>query len=176
MKRLLGLPVRAAVVMLAMASFSLTSCSADEDLVFFSERVFHTPMSEFLVWWKAGHGGATGQPQLVDFCWTYACLDSAEAKAGYWDFSTDFCSNPAPDTGLYFDFKAPCMRHDVSWRNLKKMQARWGSGFDTHTKRVATSEQFKVDMYDHCATRAGVAGSLCRQTANLYYDTVLQFA
>lgn len=154
-------------------------CTPDEDLAFYSDRVYHTSMSSFVGWWKAEHAEALGVPtSTISSYWNQgsAQLDSNSAKNRYWDVSTDFCSN-SPDTGPYFDFKAPCVRHDFSWRNLKKMDARHHVHyFNTSAQRKGATEQLLVDMRGHCAGRSIAIRPMCYSTANVYYLAVLAVA
>ena len=174
--RWIGRPVRRGLVVgIVLVLVALPGCTERSDLAFFNRWVFAMPISEFVDWWKIGHAGATGlSPAVVEYCWHNRCLDSAAAKAGAWDLSTDFCSY-SPDTGPHFDFKAACARHDFAWRNLVKMDQRWG-GYDTRANRVATSSRFYWDMYDHCQTRAPGLRQACHETAELYYGVVLRVA
>ncbi len=66
-----------------------------------------------------------------------------------------------PDSGPWFDFTTACARHDACYG------AQLGQAYcDT---------RFRDDMYAHCATRPWYQRSLCRGTANTYYEAVRRF-
>jgi hypothetical protein len=155
---------------------SLSACTPDQDLVAYSQLEYHTPMAAFVRWWKGEQASAlhVGRATIDDW-WRRGdgLLDQPAAKRRYWDVSTDFCSS-SPNTGPYWDFKAPCVRHDFAWRNLKKMDARHGGHrFNTSAQRRGATEQFLEDMRSHCADRGILAKAPCLSTANLYYLAVL---
>lgn len=158
---------------------SLTSCTPDQDLTFYSNKVYHTSMSSFTTWWKNDHAAVLGvSVAQINTWWDLGIglLDQPLAKDAYWDMSTDFCSN-SPDTGAYFNFKAPCVRHDFSWRNLKKMDRRHKvSYFNTKAQRVGANQQFETDMKSHCATRSAIYKTMCNATAKAYYEAVMAAA
>ena len=66
-----------------------------------------------------------------------------------------------PDSGPWFNFTSACVRHDACYG------AQLGQAYcDT---------RFRDDMYAHCATRVWYQRSLCRGTANTYYEAVRRF-
>lgn len=90
------------------------------------------------------------------------------------DWSTDGCSAPITgDTGLSFDFTAPCRRHDFGYRNLKLLDRRHGSGrFWNPANRWRVDERFLADMLAHCRTRAPWLQPRCRAWAQTYHTAV----
>lgn len=118
-------------------------------------------------------------------------LDTQPAKDYWFDLSTDFCSS-SPDTGIAFDSKAPCVRHDFGWRNLKKLDRHLNCGaastnnpcgynglptgalgaYYNRSNKLVVNNQFKLDMDAHCATRSIFLRPDCYANANLYYAIV----
>lgn len=130
-------------------------------------------MPTFHRWWKDRHAHAKGvSVSTINTWWNQGNgkLDTAAAKAGYWDYSTDFCSN-SPDTGPHFNFKHSCSRHDYGWRNLKKMHSRWGN-VNTVANRQYVNLLFARDLYDHCNGRSIVIRGACKNTADIYIAAV----
>jgi len=66
-----------------------------------------------------------------------------------------------PDSGPWFNFTAACARHDACYG------AQLGQAY--------CDNRFRDDMYAHCATRPWYQRSLCRGTANSYYEAVRRF-
>ena len=66
-----------------------------------------------------------------------------------------------PDSGPWFNFTAACARHDACYG------AQLGQAY--------CDLRFRDDMYAHCATRVWYQRSLCRGTANVYYEAVRNF-
>jgi hypothetical protein len=102
-------------------------------------------------------------------------LDDADARRGTWDLSTDLCSF-APDTGPSFDFRWPCIRHDLAWRNLRRLQAQRAQPIDTRARRVRATDRFLADMVATCEVRTGIARTTCRAVAASYHRAVLLVA
>ena len=165
------------------------ACSEGEDLSTFNSKMFNTSMSSFTSQWKAKNAEVMGySASEITRRWNtgHGLLDTQKQKDYWFDTSTDFCSS-SPDTGLYFDFKAPCVRHDFGWRNLKKLDRHWncagssrdhpcssgayGRYWNTSNKRVVNS-QFLSDMNAHCATRSIFYRQACYDTAAVYYSVV----
>lgn len=187
-KRTVGAALAAAAILL------LAGCSETEDLATFNTAMFSTPISTFTTEWKAKHAEVRSvSVSTVNNWWNQGngSLDSQAAKDYWFDMSTDFCSS-SPDTGLYFDFKAACTRHDFGWRNLKKLDRHWNcagsaankpcgtnglpvgqlGGYWKLSNRLIVNNQFKADMYSHCATRSILYRPACYDTADLYYNVV----
>jgi hypothetical protein len=66
-----------------------------------------------------------------------------------------------PDSGPWFNFTAACAGHDACYG------AQLGQAY--------CDLRFRDDMYAHCATRVWYQRSLCRGTANVYYEAVRNF-
>ena len=100
----------------------------------------------------------------------------ADAAGGdrWFDWSTDYCSAPlVGSTGLSFDFRNSCRRHDFGYRNLKLLDRRYGPGrYWNSGNRLRVDQRFLADMRNHCATRAWFLQPSCRQWADTYYAAV----
>ena len=82
----------------------------------------------------------------------------------WYDWTTDGCSAPLlGDTGWSYDFRRSCWRHDFGYRNLKRMEQRWGSGHTwwNATNRSMVDHRFLADMRAHCATRSFLLRGAC---------------
>lgn len=104
----------------------------------------------------------------------------AMARTGdaWLDWSTDYCSAPlVGTTGRSFDFHDACRRHDFAYRNLRLLEARYGSGgtyWNTPARRRA-DELFLADMRAHCARRPWFEAPMCRGWADTFYRAVRIF-
>jgi hypothetical protein len=102
----------------------------------------------------------------------------ADAATGdrWFDWSNDGCSAPlVGDTGLSFNFRNSCRRHDFGYRNLKLLDRRYGGGFWNPTSRRRVDQQFLADMKAHCHTRALWLRPTCLGWAQTYYIAVRVF-
>ncbi|MDO8389407.1 MAG: phospholipase A2 [Actinomycetota bacterium] len=91
----------------------------------------------------------------------------------WYDWSTDYCSAPlVGSTGLSFDFRAACRRHDFGYRNLKLLDRRYGAGLWNGTNRRRVDQQFLADMKSHCRGRAVWLQPSCFGWAETYYTAV----
>jgi len=93
----------------------------------------------------------------------------------WYDWTTDGCSAPLKgDTGWTYDFRRACWRHDFGYRNLKRMEQRWGTGrtWWNSTNRSAVDHRFLADMRAHCATRSFLLRGACYGWAYIYFATV----
>lgn len=91
------------------------------------------------------------------------------------DWSTDWCSAPLiGNTGRSFDFTSSCRRHDFGYRNLHRLERRWGWGrrYWNPTNRERVDRRFLADMLDHCATRSIWLRWSCRTWARVYFTAV----
>lgn len=90
------------------------------------------------------------------------------------DWSTDYCSAPlVGSTGISFDFRNSCRRHDFGYRNLKLLDRWYGAGrFWNATNRARVDRQLLVDMRNHCAVRAWWLRTSCRRWADTFYAAV----
>lgn len=66
-----------------------------------------------------------------------------------------------PDSGPWFNFTAACVNHDAC--------------YGAQLGQLYCDNRFRDDMYAHCATRPWYQRSLCRGTANVYYQAVRTF-
>lgn len=159
---------------LMIAVLFTAGCTPQLDSNVFHERMYSLGMTPFKNYWLDEFSILTGRSRaqaVNDWNTGASRTDVQAAKNGYWDLSTDFCSN-SPDTGPHFDFKQPCARHDYGWRNLKKLQSRWGSGWNTRDRRLRANTQFRADMGQHCSGRALGVRQACESTAAVYYQVV----
>lgn len=93
----------------------------------------------------------------------------------WFDWNTDGCSAPlVGDTGLSFNFRDPCRRHDFGYRNLKLLEQRYGKGtaYWNSTNRRRVDQQFLADMKAHCRTRALTLQVQCFSWAETFYAAV----
>ena len=93
----------------------------------------------------------------------------------WFDWSNDGCSAPlVGDTGLSFNFRDPCRRHDFGYRNLKLLERRYGQGttYWNGTNRNRVDQQFLADMKGHCRGRALTLQVQCFSWAQTYYTAV----
>ena len=94
----------------------------------------------------------------------------------WFDWSTDYCSAPlVGNTGLSFDFRGPCRRHDFGYRNLRLLDRRYGGGYWNATNRRRVDQQFLADMKSHCRGRAVWLQPRCYSWAETYYAAVRLF-
>ena len=101
-------------------------------------------------------------------------LFNASVGDSWFDWSTDYCSAPlVGSTGLSFDFRNSCRRHDFGYRNLKLLDRWYGAGrFWNAANRERVDRQFLVDMRNHCALRAWWLRSSCLRWADTFYAAV----
>ena len=93
----------------------------------------------------------------------------------WFDWSNDGCSAPLlGSTGRAYDFGQACVRHDFGYRNLRRLEHRYGTGrtFWNAKNRRSVDRQFLADMREHCQHRAWFLRPACRFTAWLYYVAV----
>jgi hypothetical protein len=93
----------------------------------------------------------------------------------WFDWSNDGCSAPLlGNTGRAYDFGQACVRHDFGYRNLRRLEHRYGTGrtFWNAMNRRSVDRQFLADMREHCRHRAWFLRPACRFTAWLYYVAV----
>jgi len=89
----------------------------------------------------------------------------------HFDWSTDGCSNPFPDSK--YGFTWACRRHDFGYRNLKRAQSIYNRNTWRWHNKAAADYQFLEDMATHCANNwSGAEREDCYDDAELYYDVV----
>ena len=100
---------------------------------------------------------------------------ATSASGDQWfDWTTDLCSAPlVGSTGLSFDFRNPCRRHDFGYRNLRLLDRRYpGERHWTATNRLRVDGLFLADMKAHCRTRSLLLQTQCFSWAHTYYLAV----
>ncbi|MET9995232.1 phospholipase A2 [Streptomyces mutabilis] len=94
------------------------------------------------------------------------------------NWSTNKCNFPAPNSVGIYDFTPACIRHDFGYRNYKDLFGK--NNFRTQPNgRKLIDEIFLQDMNAICddhvkpnAAAAPVAAATCRQAARVYYEGV----
>ncbi len=98
---------------------------------------------------------AASHSALADLAYVHTMLDStalgtfAELSAGHtgdawFDWNTDLCSAPlVGSTGLTFDFRSSCRRHDFGYRNLTRIDRRYGTRVWNATNRAWVDSRFR---------------------------------
>jgi hypothetical protein len=97
----------------------------------------------------------------------------------WFDWTHDGCSAPVlGSTGRAYDFLQPCMRHDFGYRNLKRLEHRYGAGhtYWNATNRRRVDQQFLADMKAHCTRRSWLLRISCFVSAYTYYTAVRSVA
>ncbi len=112
--------------------------------------------------------------QLYEVSLSTFLVTAAGGTGDRWfDWSTDFCSAPMlGNTGVTYDFRGPCRRHDFGYRNLRLLDRRYGAGHWTSANRRRVDLQFLADMRAHCARRSLWLQPTCRWWAQTYYAAV----
>jgi hypothetical protein len=150
----------ATAVLVAVTSFLTVTSPADagphetrhdsrSDWAFVEHELFAVSLEQFVA--DAGHGD------------------------GWFDWSNDGCSAPLlGNRGASYDFLHACMRHDFGYRNLHRLERRYGTGhtFWNATDRRRVDQQFLADMKHHCRTRILWRQPSCFVFAYAYYTTV----
>ena len=129
-----------------------TTHSASADLAFVEQMLYRTPITRF--------------------------VDTAPTGDPWFDWTTDFCSAPlVGTTGRSFDFHDACRRHDFGYRNLHRLEDRYGTGstYWNPTNRKRVDEQFLSDMRAHCRPRPWYEEATCRAWADTFYGAVRSF-
>ena len=136
-------------VLLPVSTGHATPSSAADEWAFVHRMLFRASITEFL-----GHAGRHAPP---------------------YDWSTDLCSAPlVGSTGLSFDFRNACRRHDFGYRNLQRLERRYGSGrtYWNSSNRKAVDTVLLADMRAHCRTRAPWLQPSCFNWALTFYAAV----
>jgi hypothetical protein len=90
----------------------------------------------------------------------------------WFDWSTDGCSAPLlGGHGFAYDFRAPCRRHDFGYRNMRRLEQRYGTGrtYWNATNRAKIDRQFLTDMRSTCHHRIAIVRPICSMWAVVYY-------
>lgn len=101
-------------------------------------------------------------------------VSTSAAGDRWFDWTTDLCSAPmVGSTGLSFDFRNPCRRHDFGYRNLRLLDRRYsGVRYWTSGNRLSVDQVFLADMRAHCRTRSIVLQAQCFSWSQTYFLAV----
>ena len=127
----------------------VTNHSATRDWAFVAHELFEVPLSRFAA------DAAKGDP--------------------WFDWSNDGCSAPLlGNAGRTYNFLQACMRHDFGYRNLQRLERRYGRGhmFWNAVNRRRVDQQFLADMKHHCRGRSWWLQPGCFLSAYTYYAAV----
>lgn len=115
-------------------------------------------------------GWIAGMNRKQDISGSFFIADYGDP--GYYDWSSDECSAPLVGNGQY-NFEWPCRRHDFSWRNLKRGEARYPRHDMWSVKNKAVSDrQFREDLYLHCDLNFDARYQACMVEARIYHYAV----
>ncbi|WP_415925301.1 phospholipase A2 [Streptomyces sp. ME19-01-6] len=97
------------------------------------------------------------------------------------DWSTNGCNAPAPDTIGGFDFTFACYRHDFGYRNYKALLGKesFHNSLNGRSVKDRVDRILLQDLNSICESRdwpvdhTAAERALCRQAATLYYQSVL---
>lgn len=90
------------------------------------------------------------------------------------DWTSDGCSAPVlGDSGLSFNFRGPCRRHDFAYRNFSRLN---GGLIWTPSTRRRVDDVFLRDMRQTCSQRPWAVAVRCLGWAETYYRSVRMFA
>lgn len=160
--------VAAALLALLLAG-ALAACQPALTPARLDERVHGTSLDAFRSWWTAEQAALHRVPRTTIEAWVRsgdARLDDRASRSGPWDLSTDVCSS-GPDAGPGFDFRWPCIRHDLAWRNLRRLDRGTGA-IATRAQRLRANERFRLDLAASCQDRRTVPRAACRLVAAAY--------
>lgn len=100
---------------------------------------------------------------------------SGAANGRYWysymDWSTDGCSAPLLGNGMW-DFYFACARHDLSWRNLKRISRDFDPDVWNGRNKNAADLQFRDDLHARCGDFAWYTEWACHPDAEVYFAAV----
>ena len=121
---------------------------------------------------------------MLDFAFVRTMLDGtplggfvARATNGsadaWFDWTTDLCSAPVVrSTGLTFDFRWSCRRHDFAYRNLHRIDRRYGTKVWNSVNRSWADHRFLADMRSQCSKRSLWQRPTCYGWAQTFYTAV----
>lgn len=141
--------ILAGLAIALVAVLGATSCTPAVSPTSYRRIVHELTLPAFARWWQTEHRVATST----------------------WDLSTDGCSF-APDRGLTFDFRWPCTRHDLAWRNVRRLSSRPSIAQQRRLK-IEANERFRRDLATACAQRATWQQASCRGVADIYHRAVV---
>jgi hypothetical protein len=120
------------------------------------------------------HDWAFVQHELFDVSLDQFARDARHGDR-WFDWSNDGCSAPLlGNRGTSYDFQRACVRHDFGYRNLHRLERRYGTGhtFWNAVNRRRADQQFLADMKHHCRTRIFWRQPACFVYAYTYYAAV----
>jgi hypothetical protein len=154
------------VLLVTMTAAVLASCTPRLQ---YEEVVHQRTLEGFSRWWTHEQAARNRVSEATIRQWlerSPARLDSSVARRGVLDVSTDLCSS-SPDRGPGFDFRLPCIRHDVAWRNLRR-----GVAPNRRSERLRANARFEADARSTCERQPVLARPGCRALASLYRRTL----
>jgi hypothetical protein len=130
-----------------------------------------------------------GPPHTASSDWTFvrhevwevplpAFITSTQHPDPWFDWTSDGCSAPLMGSrGIGYDFRDACRRHDFGYRNMRRLERRYGTGssYWNHTTRLLADRQFLTDMASSCHHRNLLVRPICSMWAHIYYFVVRQF-
>ena len=167
-----------ALAAVLVAALGLTACQPRLTLPALDRMVYETSLGRFQQWWTGEQAQLRRTSAATIERWldtSPARFDDARSRSGPWDLSTDRCS-ASPDRGPGFDFRWPCIRHDLAWRNLKRLQRVQGGSVDTRARRVRATDRFLADLLATCEPKPYLQRTACRTLARAYHQAVLLVA
>lgn len=159
MRKIVRVLVAVTSVLTALSITDVASAaghSADSDSAYVRHLLFDAPLADFTTAAKA-HSGPDGT-----------------AGDTWFDWSTDLCSAPlVGNTGRTFNFTDSCRRHDFGYRNVQRLDHRYGSRvYWNGDTRKRIDKQFLTDMRNHCASRRLLDRPSCYSWAITFYSAV----
>ncbi len=128
---------------------------------------------------RAATHTATGDTAFVTAMIDVASLTSFLTMATspnhdrWYDWTTDLCSAPLiGSTGVTFDFRAACRRHDFAYRNLPLIDHRYRTHAWNHDSRLDADRRFLADMRSNCSGRSWWQRPTCYAWAQTFYAVV----
>lgn len=86
-----------------------------------------------------------------------------------WD--NDQCSAPLVGNSPW-DFTYPCNRHDFGYRNLKRIENRFGIDVWLGLNKAPTDSHFSDEMFSRCAEWNFAVRPQCNVTNQAYFSAV----
>lgn len=167
-------PTRPALAVASLvAAVLLAGCPAGLARHELHHAVHERSPASFATWWTDAHARAQGTTAAEVRRWLDHDpdrLDAPAARRGRWDLTTDRCS-ASPDRGPTFDFRWPCIRHDLAWRNVRRLTPTPSAAEATALRRSA-NQRFRSDLAASCTSRPTWQRAACRALAEVYHGAV----
>lgn len=163
------------VVFVILVAVGASACQPNLTIGSLDHKIYGTSLPEFQKWWLAEQARLrqTTMVQVIRWFETNPKkFDDRISRSGRWDLSTDLCSS-SPDRGPGFDFRWPCIRHDLAWRNLRRLDSQRGVAVSTRERRLRASNQFLADMLRTCAGKPMALRVPCQSAARTYHLAVV---